>query len=95
MSTKLFVQVKYGNTTVYMANTTGQLKAIFEMIVANLKDWDLEAEIEATRAVIEKGKGREMYYVNAIKHLLEQIDIGSHEAFEHGTGFTNLQNEEL
>jgi hypothetical protein len=77
---------------VYDVSTVEQLTALFESIATCLDGWDLNHKIDKARAFIEK-EPTEMRCIQAIRHLLDAAQIGSHEQFENGTGFDTLREK--
>lgn len=89
---RVFVWKSYGNIEVCAADTIPQLSTLFKEICACLDDWHLDDIIVELDAMIEKNKTDIRIYYKAINLLLEEIEVGSHESFEYGTGFTNIRN---
>ena len=95
---KIFVWNSYGDSMVIDASTIVGLQSIYNEILGILEDdWgngDDLVKIKEYHAKVEKNiviHQHEML-VKAINALLKVAEIGSHETFEYGTGFTKLKS---
>lgn len=88
----IFIWSKYDYIEVYKADTIEELHNIYAKIVTEINDWGLDSDIDMMNNYLTKQLVyvAEEHYRKAINHLLRKIKIGSHEAFEHGTGFSKL-----
>lgn len=74
------------------AETSEQLLTLFNEICACLDGWGIDNTIVQYHLEIEKSNNNKAVIAKTIRKLLDDIKIGSHESFEHGTGFTNIRN---
>lgn len=88
----VFVWKAYGDIEVYAADTQEQLNILFNSICNAVVDWDLDSIIIETHIQIEKLNFSESALRKGINKLLDHINIGSHESFERGTGFTTVKH---
>lgn len=89
---RIFVWRAYGEIDVSAAETSEQLKILFKEICSNLEMWGLDETIVKVHAHIERDQESVSSLIRGINELLEEINVGSHEAFELGTGFTTVRN---
>lgn len=87
----IFIWVSWGGIDVYSIDTSEKLKNLYDTITHIMSDFLDEDIITKTDAFVEKNQYSKAVYIKAIEYLLDQIDIGSHESFEHGTGFGKLK----
>lgn len=95
---KIFVWRAYGDITVYNADNVTTLKYIYESVLANLDGWGFDEDIGFIDAGLSESIKRlsgdndiPVTYRRAINMLLDLVGIGSHDAFDYGTGFQELQ----
>ena len=95
MSEKIFIWVSWGDIDVYPANTDEDLKnlyyTIFDCMLGYLDD-SITEKVKNYIEVMEFPESKtHARYINAIEHLLKKFGVGSHEAFENGTGFDKMR----
>lgn len=93
---KIFIWKSYGEIDVYAAETVEQLTSILDTVISCLDGWDLDDHITKVREFIARNDKPDnprgpADYRKAINYLLDKACIGSHETFEHGTGFDQLK----
>lgn len=79
---EVFFWVSYGSIDVYSAETEEDMKNLFDDIVESIDLWGMEKQIVKAKMVGEQKSWRA-----AVIQIMNNIDIGSHEQFEDGTGF--------
>lgn len=89
---KIFVWKSHGDVSVYAAETPEQLNSILETMSAVVKDWGY---MDKTVELCEKHAAKHPEDADQLRRcivtMLNQIDVGSDETFEYGTGFSELQ----
>ena len=89
---KLFVWVAHGDISVYAAETPEQIESILDCIYSVVEDWGyLDRTVELCQKHAEKHPGNAVELRRCVATMLNQINIGSDEMFEHGTGFSELR----
>lgn len=90
---RIFIWVQYGDAEAYDASTTEQAQGLYNKVVDAARNFGINPAIAETEAFINQHKPftDSKTYRAAVNRLLQEIEVGSHESFEHGTGFTNLQ----
>lgn len=95
----IFIWASYGDVEVYAAESVADLTSILDNIISVVTDWGVDEDIKTVDTFVQKDPHNPARLRKAINHLLNIINIGSHESFEHGTGFSKLiyertQNEQ-
>ena len=90
MVNDIFAWVGYGCVDVYSIKTYEDSTKLLDLIVSCLDNWDLDDRISEIKELSDEKKNVETtaYCINM---LLQDIDVGSHESFEYGTGFAKLK----
>jgi len=90
---KIFIWKSYGDVDVYKADTVESLKKVFDDVVDSLNlvvaSEQQQNKLDDAVEFLDKSPSIRGY-IMSISDLLEEY-IGTHESFEHGTGFGELK----
>lgn len=85
-----FYWTSYGNTDVYLAETSPQLMSIYEDIKSNLDGWVEDTEIEKFDKFILDNNKSEKSIRMIISAILDEVKDSHHEPFE-SLGFVEIK----
>lgn len=83
---RIFTWKSYGEIDVYQVDTIEQLEALNQLIYGVFKSLGLIAEYNTELENSPTNK-TEQQYIRFIKDIVSE-QVGSHESFEYGTGFS-------
>lgn len=80
---QILIWKSYGTIDVYDASTPDRLQSALERIIAAVKDWGIDDELEQVRELMDAHGGYEQpRLIRAFSVLKSAIQPGSHESFE-------------
>ena len=91
MNYNIFIWKSYGIIEVYSIDAIEKIGKLFSTIFDSALNYVDYMYLSKVEDYITGNKESIPRYIKAINYILDEFDIGSHEAFEHGTGFGELK----
>jgi len=89
---RIFIWIVAGDGRAYNASTQESATLLLNDIILVVNNWGIDGAVQKANDYINRHPDNTKAIRVGINFILDAAEIGSHEMFEYGTGFVNLEN---